>query len=260
MKEEEGVYVYCIIEVDEEKRFGPIGMGGRGDQVHTICFQGLAAVVSDSSITKYSISRENMMAHERVIEAVMKDHTVLPVVFSTIATSPEDVRELLRARYAEFKNMLKEIEGKVELGVRALWKNKDMIFQEILEENGDIKRLKESIAAKPPDHTYAGRVRIGEMVKAALESKREKEEKEIIKMLKEISVQYRTHKVYGDSMIMNAAFLVDKAREEEFDRRMDELTTKHEHRIVFKYVGPAPPYNFVNIVVAWRRQTDVFAR
>lgn len=251
-EEKEGVYVYCIIEADGEKSFGSMGIGGRGDKVHTICLQDLAAVVSNSPIKKYSVSRENMMAHEWVIEEVMQDHAVLPVVFSTIGTSPEDVRELLRARYTEFKNMLKEMKGKVELGVRALWKNKDMIFQEILEENEKIRRLKEAIAAKPPDHTYAERVRIGEMVKAALESKREKGEKEIIKVLKEVSVQYRTHKVYGDSMIMNAAFLVDKAREGEFDRRMDELTAKHEDRIGFKYVGPAPPYNFVNIVVAWR--------
>jgi transcriptional regulator of NAD metabolism len=251
-EEKEGVYVYCIIEADGEKSFGSMGIGGRGDQVYTICLQGLAAVVSDTPIKKYSVSRENMMAHEKAIEEVMQDHTVLPVVFSTIAASSEDVQELLRARYAEFKNMLKEMEGKVELGVRALWKNKDMVFQEIVEENGKIKRLKEAIATKSPDHTYAERVRIGEMVKAALESKREKEEKEIIKVLKEISVQYRTHKVYGDSMIMNAAFLVDRAREGEFDRRMEELTTKYEHRIGFKYVGPAPPYNFVNIVVAWR--------
>ena len=50
-------------------------------------------------------------------------------------------------------------------------------------------------------------------------------------------------------MIMNAAFLVDRAREKEFDSCVEELGVHYGDRIEFKYVGPVPPYSFVNIVV-----------
>jgi hypothetical protein len=52
-------------------------------------------------------------------------------------------------------------------------------------------------------------------------------------------------------MFLNAAFLVDKGREKEFDNRVDELERSYGDRVKFKYVGPVPPFNFVNIVVKW---------
>jgi hypothetical protein len=54
---------------------------------------------------------------------------------------------------------------------------------------------------------------------------------------------------YGDDMLMNAAFLVDRTREKEFDGEVKELAARYNGTIEFKYVGPAPPYSFVNIVV-----------
>ena len=43
----EGVYVYCIIEANEPRDFGTIGIGGRGDEVYTVHYRDLAAVVSE---------------------------------------------------------------------------------------------------------------------------------------------------------------------------------------------------------------------
>lgn len=250
--EEEGKYIYCIIGTNEGRSFGPIGIGGRGDEVSTICYQDLSCVISNSPMTKYVISRENMTAHEKVIEEVMKDYAVLPVRFCTIATCAEEVRDLLRKRGVEFRNLLRDMDGKVELGLRAWWKNMDMIFREIVDEHKEIKRLREKIAGKSPEKTYAQRIKIGEMVKSALEAKKDKEGKGILNVLKKISVDFRTNRPAGDRMIINVAFLVDKAREKEFDNRVDELTEKYDERIKFKYVGPAPPFNFVNIVVEWK--------
>jgi len=248
---EEGKYIYSIVGTNEARNFGPIGIGNRGDVVSMVGYQDIGAVISNSPMTKYVISRENMTTHEKVIEEVMKDYTVLPVRFCTIATSAEEVRSLLRKRYLEFKNLLRDMENKVELGVKVLWTNMDAIFQEIVDERGEIKRLKEKIADKSPEKTYAQRIKIGEKVKNALEAKKGKEGKEILDVLKKTSVDFRTNQLAGDRMIINAAFLVDKGWEKEFDDRVDELTVKYDERIKFKYVGPTPPFNFVNIEVKW---------
>jgi hypothetical protein len=48
---------------------------------------------------------------------------------------------------------------------------------------------------------------------------------------------------------MNAAFLVDRMREREFDARVECLAVQLSGSIQFKYVGPAPPYSFVSIIV-----------
>jgi hypothetical protein len=82
---EEGIYIYCIIESQEPLLFGAVGIGGRGDDVYTVSFQDIGAVVSKSPVKKYPVARENLIPHEQVIEEVMKTHTVLPVRFATIA-------------------------------------------------------------------------------------------------------------------------------------------------------------------------------
>jgi hypothetical protein len=67
--------------------------------------------------------------------------------------------------------------------------------------------------------------------------------------LRRISVDVRLNKTHGDDMICNAAFLVDRRWEREFDSQVDELMAAHGNRVKFIYVGPAPPYSFVNVVV-----------
>jgi len=48
---------------------------------------------------------------------------------------------------------------------------------------------------------------------------------------------------------LNAAFLVDRAWEKKFDGEVEKLVAWYNDRLEFKYVGTAPPYSFVNIVV-----------
>jgi len=45
---------------------------------------------------------------------------------------------------------------------------------------------------------------------------------------------------------MNAAFLVQRDQEQAFDRRIKDIASRFE-KLTFKYTGPWPPYNFVNI-------------
>ncbi len=48
-----GVYVYCIIECGEPRTFGKIGIGARGDDVFTVHYRDLAAVVSRAALQVY---------------------------------------------------------------------------------------------------------------------------------------------------------------------------------------------------------------
>ena len=248
--ENEGKYVYCIIESNEGRNFGPIGIGQRGDIVSTIGYNDLSAVISNSPMAKYVINRENMMTHERVIEEVMKDYTVLPVRFCTIAASAEEVRTLLRRRYTEFKGLLRDMDNKVEMGLKAMWRNMDQIFREIAEGDREVRRLKKKAEGKSGKADNSHKITLGKAVKAALEAKKASEAKKILNTFKRVAVDVRTNDPFGDSMFLNAAFLIDRTREKEFDCLMEDLTERYGEMVKFKYVGPAPPFNFVNIVVS----------
>lgn len=248
----EGIYLYCIIGTDEAINFGDIGIGGRGDIVTTIGYEDISAVISKSSERKYSLTRENLLSHQRVIERVMKDWTVLPVRFSTIADSIEDIRGLLKKRYEEFKKLLRDMDNKIELGIKAVWKDIDAVFQEILQEDEKIKRIRDKTAAMPPGKTYGDRISLGKLVQASLKRKKEAEADKMMEVLRNISVDTRSNQVYGDNMVLNAAFLVGMARIKEFDEKVEGFDSVHSKRLKIKYVGPAPPFNFVNIAVEWK--------
>ena len=244
---EEGTYLYGIIGTNEERNFGPIGLDGR--EVETIAYRDLNAVISNAPLGKYVVSKENLLTHQRVLEQVMKEFTVLPVRYCTVAANAEEIRQLLERRYRELTHLLRDMDGKVELGIKALWRNMGLIFQEIMDENEEIKRLKVEIAERPSRHTHTQRIAIGQMVQAALEAKKEREGEELLRGLKRLSVEYRLNRTIGDKMLLNAAFLVDRAREKEFDDLMEGLDLRYRERIKVAYVGPVPPYNFVNIAL-----------
>ncbi|WP_172960529.1 GvpL/GvpF family gas vesicle protein, partial [Salmonella enterica] len=124
-----------------------------------------------------------MTAHERVLEDVMGQFPLLPVRFGTLADSSrptEDTRRLLDARHQEFHRLLMDMADKVELGLKAFWKDEKAVFQEILADNGELRRLRDSLLGQSPEATRLERMHLGEMVKAALGRKRVEEAARIL--------------------------------------------------------------------------------
>ena len=250
-----GKYLYCIIPCSENRTFDADVIGNGGGVVHTVPHNGLATVVSDSPTTQYESTRRNMVAHEKVLETVMREFTLLPVRFGTVAdsASPEHaIQKLLGNRFEEFEKLLTDMEDKVELGLKAFWHDEKTIFEEIVAGNTDIRRLRDSLSGRPPEVTHFDRVRLGEMVKEALNRKRAKEAAKILLPLRRIAHSVRENEALGDRMVVNAAFLVNKSKEPEFDQVVGKLDEQFVERVAIKYIGSAPPYNFVNIIVDWK--------
>jgi hypothetical protein len=248
--EKEGKYIYCITKTKQERNFGPIGIGERSDEVLTIGYDDLSMVVSSYPVTKLAANRENMLVHQKVIEEVMKEFdSVLPVRFGTIASSADEIRNLLDRRYREFMSALTDMDHKVELGVKGIWKKMDVIFNEIVEYNREIKSLKEKIARDTNGNNNQVKIEVGKMVERALQKKKEQEAERIVDTFRRTAFDHKLNKTIGDEMFINAAFLVSKGREKEFDNIMDDLSDEYQDRMKFMYAGPLPVFNFVNIVI-----------
>lgn len=231
-----GKYLYCVIQEKNPKKFG---------QVYTINQGNLAIVVSDLGSKKPCFSRESLISHQKVIEEVMANgYDVLPARFGTAAKNSQDVKEkILKAKRKELLEALDKIRGKVELGLKALWRDISSIFQEI-GENKEIQIAKNQARKNPSQFNVAA---VGELVGKALEQKRKRDAQKIISPLKKIAADFVERNLVGESMISNSAFLVLKAKEKEFDQAVNGLADEYGKRIKFTYVGPVPPYNFVNL-------------
>jgi len=248
-----GKYVYCVIRSAHPLKFGPIGIGTEPADVHTVHFKEIAAVVSDTPVEVFDATRENVLAHERVNETVMRTHTVIPMSFGTVFKTHNDIMELLRAAYDAFVDVLSKMEGKLEFGLKVLW-DRDAIIREIENEDEDVRRLKDEISSQKGS-TYFARMQYGRLVDAALEARSERYVSEIFEELRPVSVASRANKPIGDKMIMNGAFLVSRRVESEFDAKVKDIGARYEN-LTFKYTGPWPPYNFVNIRLKLERAKE----
>lgn len=239
-----GKYVYCIIEAPDQLRFGPIGIGADPSEVYTVHYRNLAAVVSDAPLEVLDSTRENVFAHERVNETVMREHTVIPMSFGTIFKTREDIVELLRSAAEAFGDVLNKMQNKLEFGLKVLW-DREQAIRELENDDEDIGRLKKELSSQKGP-TYFARMQYGRLVDAALQARSERYVAEILDELRDVSVASRVNKPIGDKMIMNVAFLIFRDREAEFDARVKAIASRFD-RLTFKYTGPWPPYNFVNI-------------
>jgi hypothetical protein len=242
---EGGKYVYCIVRSERQRDFGTIGIGG-GQRVYTVAYNDLAAVVSDTPIVIYDPTRDNVLAHEFVNETVMKEFTVIPMSFGTVFRSEDDVTELLRSTYQAFSDVLDKMQGKIEFGLKVLW-DREKVIANLERENDEIRRLKDEISRHTTTSTYFARMQLGRLIDSALEEMSARYVADIHDALKRAAVASRSNKPIGDRMILNAAFLVDRSQEQGFDERVKETSRKYEDVLSFKYSGPWPPYNFVNI-------------
>ncbi len=243
---QEGRYVYGIIQSREPVTFGKTGIGGTGQMVYAVTHGDISAVVSRTGVFIFDPTRENALAHEHVIETVMKTHTIIPMSFGTVFRTEDDIREVLRSIYPSVKDVLKQMEGKVEFGLKVSW-DRDHIVEELRRDHEEIHRFHQEITRKHLQSTYFARMQLGRMIEKALTERSGEYLREIYEGLRTICVASRDNKPIGDKMIMNAAFLIERERETEFDAAVNRIAKKFGERLNFKYTGPWPPYNFVNI-------------
>ena len=252
MTVEKGKYLYCVIKEKKSQKFDILGQEKK--EVYTINVGDLAIAVSDTPKEEYEFIKEHLTCHQKAIEEVMKEgYDVLPVRFGTVAKSEENIREkILKSKRKELLETFPIAEGRVELGLRAFWRDMPGIFQEIVKENREIQIAKKQTQKNPHQFAVAG---VGELVQKALDTKREMEAQKILSPLKKLAVDFkerellRSREIMKDSMILSSAFLVPKENEKEFDKRVRALSKECDKRIKFIYMGPIPPFNFVELIL-----------
>jgi len=245
-QQQEGRYVYGVIESRAPVAFGRSSIGGVSEEVYTVHYGDIAAVVSRTPVFIFDPTRDNALAHEHVIESVMKNYTIIPMSFGTVFRTDDDIREVLKSIYSSLKDVLKQMTGKLEFGLKVTW-DRDRIIEELQREHEEIHRFHQELTRKHLQSTYFARMQLGRMIDKALAELAANYVREIYDGLRAVCVASRDNKPIGDKMIMNAAFLIQKARENDFDAAVNRVAQKFGDRLNFKYTGPWPPYNFVNI-------------
>jgi len=163
-------------------------VGGPEVEVRTVEYRDLVAVVSDAQVMTYGVAPDALIAHERVVEEAMSRTDVLPVAFGTVAPNDHELKErLLWRAHDELRHRLAYIRGRVELELKVLW-NRDHLYFEIIAHRDDIRRLRDTVARRPPEAVHAERVQLGELTAAVLGDKRDHDAHAILDVLAPLAV------------------------------------------------------------------------
>lgn len=245
----EGKYIYLIIEETGNKSFGPIGINNR--EVNLVHYKDIAAAVSNTPVINFDRLdkkelTKHVAIHQKVQEQAMKDYDVCPMTFGIIAPSLDEVQRILERVYLQFKTALKKVEGKAEFAVQVKWDQKKLL-SELANTNPEIQKLKQEMSLKSSILGMPVKLRIGKLIYEKVENQRAAYIKDIREELDSLSYDSTLNKLIEDDMIANFSFLIERAKEPELDKKMQELGEKYGDKLKFKYIGPMPPYSFVNI-------------
>jgi len=223
-----------------------------GDAIYVVSYREISCLVSDTTddemVDKKSVLKE-LLNYQSVMERFLQKYTVIPIKFGTRVETKEDVLRVLENGYAEFLKKLKAYEGMIEVDITAAWTDIVPVTRKIAEEDAELKRLKDVVGVMPANEVMAEKIKIGSLIKSALDRKRVEILHSTLSYLTDSFVKAKKQEIIDDSDIFNCAFLIEKAGETAFFLRLDQLNLNFKEQLRFKCVSPLPPYAFCTFEV-----------
>jgi hypothetical protein len=243
-------HVYAIIPAREAVSFDAEGVDRA--PVWTVAWNEHAVVLGGAPLADYrGLDRQQaiqyLLAHQRVVETVMRGYPVLPVKFGTLLPSDERARDLIAQGEPLFRKALSALEGRTQVEVVVLWDTGE-IFKELAADER-VREMKGRVESSPADDTAEARMALGRLVYDLMEERRAGIRDSLVPELSAGAADAIVHACLDDGMILNLALLVDREGRECLNRLLDDLDRRFESRFNFRLIGPLPPYSFASVEV-----------
>jgi len=226
------LYVYCLSdELGEAGLAGVRGLAGAAARVFS--HAGLGAVVSPFSESPVPVTREHVLAHNRVNAQVLALTTPLPFRFGTLATE-ERLASYMASRAEALRGALAGVRGCVEMSVKLMWGA------------GGAPRAGQSAAGETA--AGGGTAFLLARRRALLGDEDERRRAEELSawlegrtsdLARATSVRLRP----SEALVVRAAHLVPRGRLAEYRERLRGLRAERPD-LRFLTSGPWPPYSF----------------
>ena len=237
------LYAYCLSdEVTASTVESEIGLASAPPRL--IRCGGISAVVSDLDESQVIVTRENVLAHERVVRRVLVETTPLPFRFGTIV-SERELQSYVNSQQASLMAQLARVRGCVEMSVKVIW-NKDTIRHED-------ERPKTQAEAQGG----AGQIVKGSGTAFLLAKRREILGDERLKRraeelaawlagcLEDVVREAQISLQPAETLFLSAAHLVERARLDEY-RKALRRARREQSELHFLTSGAWPPYSFTS--------------
>jgi len=240
-----GCYIYGIVNADVEVLPQARGVGDPPVPVEVVSRGDVGALVSDVDVDETLGRPEDLLAHEKLLDAVVVDTPVLPLRFGALMTDRDAVvQKLLEPHQDEFADALSELAGRVQYAARARYFEQPLLA-EILAENATAADLAGQLRGRGADESLDLRQQLGEIVSREVEARRQVDTEALIQALSPVTVASAVRPPTHEEDSAHVAFLIDTARETEFQDAVDDIGRRWEGRARIRLLGPMAPYDFV---------------
>lgn len=269
-KEDHGYYVYGIVRSDEGALVERLPEEGidPAHPVYALPHQAIQAVVSKVSLQEFGQEEleanlediqwveAKVLAHQRVLEAALADHTLVPMRFCTIYRSESGVQEMLAQHYDDFVEALAHLEGKQEWGVK-IYCDGPTLAQRVGETSDRVKELKAEMEQKSSGAAYFLRKKVDEAVAEEVERVSDEYAQRSHDLLSShaedaIINPLQSKELTGrdEAMVLNGAYLIAEERLAAFRAELESLEEEHgDLGFIYEMTGPWPPYNFASTCI-----------
>lgn len=226
------IYVYALTDALPSRAMAALGLNDH--PIRLASRQGISAVYSQHDTDCLAPTKANLLRHEQVAETLLSESDLLPARFGVTFPTEEKLCGVLERHAATLQRGLDRVRRCVELGLRVLW-----------QPDTGSGRTERTAAASGREYMLA---------RLATEHQRRREEERaqcVAEMLQTpllpLAREHSWRLLATPSLLLTAAYLVQRERVDEFRRRVQTLGAEHpELRLLC--TGPWPPYHFAPVL------------
>jgi hypothetical protein len=218
-----------------------------GKPVSIVVHKDIGAVVSPIPYAEVDASIDNILAHQRAVDASRKLGTSLPVKFGTIFKKEDGVTTLLAKSYDDYRSKLAKLKGMDEFGVKVLFNKAGLakVKSDVETSSPEIMKMRRSLEKSREGKSYFTRLKMNEAIRAEAFRKIDELSREIHKELAKSSQENSILKSDHQQIVLNAAYLVRRGEGDAFLARASTLGKAYaEKGLVVHSSGPWAPYSF----------------
>jgi Gas vesicle synthesis protein GvpL/GvpF len=265
-----GRYAYCVIAAGTGSRVALDGIAGVDPRfgVEVLDHDRLSALVSPVPLEEFGAAalKRNLedldwlertaRAHQAVLDRALAAEAVVPLRLCTIFEQEEHVRDMLDGEGERLLEALEHVRGRAEWSVKVV-ADAATLEAAARDRSPELAALAADASGESPGRAYVARKKLERVVQEEAHSLAESAVAEIDSRLRERAVaatllpaQHPDLAARPGEMLLNGAYLVERAGEAAFASLARELVDRHgdlgfEPRIS----GPWAPYDFV--VAGW---------
>jgi hypothetical protein len=204
----------------------------------------MGLIVSSLKEEIKGITEDRVLIHERVVESLMGNYTVLPMRFITVFKNRDGALSLMRDHYIDFKNNILRLRNKVEYGIRVIWSGdlvREGIARKLEEETEQL-----SISGNTPAKNYLKKKLKEYRINTKFKEEAEENITLIDNLFQNLAAEKKLEKLKSNDLLLSACYLVEKNRQSQFKETFEKLKNTHTH-LKYLFSGPWPPYNFIKL-------------